>query len=311
MGSSQKNLTAMEVETPNILSQQLTCGIVMPIASMGEYSASHWLDVQSIIKEAVQLSGYTARLVSEAEDSTVIPKSIVQNLYDDDIVICDVSGKNPNVMFELGMRLAFDKPVVLIKDDVTGYSFDTSTIEHLTYPRDLRYSSIQTFKEVLASKLAATYEAAQKKEYRSFLSNFASIKIAHLEHTTVGEAEALEKIIKKLDNIENRMSSMERLKSTSSPILESATITRSIRDLKNAPARATYIIYDQPFPNFSQSSLDKIERKLDELFNGTVSAKVIMSSAGTPHLRIYSNSDLRPSLLEQFYSEVKPFIESL
>src|SRR5690606_28247922 len=163
--------------------QELTCGIVMPIAAMGEYSANHWADVYAIIKEAVGKTGYTAKLVSESDDSTVIPKSIVQNLYDDDIVICDVSGKNPNVMFELGMRLAFDKPVVLIKDDITGYSFDTSTIEHLTYPRDLRYSAIQNFKELLANKLLATYETSQKKEYRSFLSNFASIKIAHLEHT--------------------------------------------------------------------------------------------------------------------------------
>jgi hypothetical protein len=49
-------------------------------------------------------------------------------------------------MLELGMRLAFDKPAVIVKDDKTDYSFDTSSIEHLAYPRDLRFSKIKSFK---------------------------------------------------------------------------------------------------------------------------------------------------------------------
>lgn len=194
--------------------KKFTCGIVMPIAAMGDYPASHWVDVQNIIKEAVAIAGYDARLVSESKDSTVIPKSIVQNLYDDDIVVCDVSGKNPNVMFELGMRLAFDKPVVLIKDVPTGYSFDTSTIEHLEYPRDLRYSEIQIFKQRLAEKIKATYEAASKEDYRSFLSNFATIKVARLEQTTLSESEVLENILYKLDSMEGKLNEQSQKKIT-------------------------------------------------------------------------------------------------
>lgn len=197
--------------TNELVPVELTCGIVMPIAAMGEYSVSHWVDVQNIIKEAVALAGCNARLVSESKDSTVIPKSIVQNLYDDEIVVCDVSGKNPNVMFELGMRLAFDKPVVLIKDSITGYSFDTSTIEHLEYPRDLRYSEIQIFKKRLAEKIQATYETAQKDGYRSFLSNFATIKVAHLEQTTLSESQVLERILNKLDSLEAKEITQSKL----------------------------------------------------------------------------------------------------
>ena len=58
----------------------------------------------------------------------MIHKTIVQNLYLNPIVVCDVSGKNANVMFELGLRLAFDKPTIIIKDDKTDYSFDTSVV---------------------------------------------------------------------------------------------------------------------------------------------------------------------------------------
>lgn len=313
MGTKQQIDVKEDLET-DPKQQELTCGIVMPIAAMGDYSANHWSDVYAIIKEAVGNTGYSARLVSESDDSTVIPKSIVQNLYDDDIVVCDVSGKNPNVMFELGMRLAFNKPVVLIKDDVTGYSFDTSTIEHLTYPRDLRYSSIQTFKKVLATKLLATYEASLKSDYRSFLSNFASIKIAHLEHTTVGEAEALEKIINKLDFIENRISSIERSKPAGDPIMESTTIGKGLKAFESMsaiPGRATYIVYDEPFEKLSKSLLNKVSQKLDEVFKGALIARFYRTPKGILNLMIYSNSELPPSLLELFHREVKPFIEGL
>lgn len=206
---TKENTISNEINSSNSV---LTCGIVMPIASMNDYTESHWSDVYNILKEAVSLSGYEARLVSESKDSTVIPKSIVQNLYDDDIVICDVSGKNPNVMFELGMRLAFDKPVVLIKDTNTGYSFDTSSIEHLSYPRDLRYSEIQRFKTKLAEKIVATYKASKEKDYRSFLSNFATIKIARLEQKTLSESEVLETILYKLDQVENKLKEQPKSK---------------------------------------------------------------------------------------------------
>src|SRR5690606_11549717 len=83
---------------------------------------------------------------------------------------------------ELGMRLAFDKPTVIVKDDVTDYSFDTSMIEHLEYPRDLRFKSIVKFKERLARKVVDTYQASlDDPEHSTFLKNFGSFTVAKLE----------------------------------------------------------------------------------------------------------------------------------
>ena len=113
----------------------------------------HWAEVKKILSEAIHDAGYNPNLVSDADDIGIIQKRIIQNIYDNDIVVCDVSGKNPNVMFELGMRLAFDKPAIIVIDDKTDYSFDTSPIEHLSYPRDLRYFDILDFKEQLKKKI--------------------------------------------------------------------------------------------------------------------------------------------------------------
>src|SRR5690606_23299218 len=91
----------------------------------------------------------------------LIHDRIVSNLYSNEIVVCDVSSKNPNVMFELGLRLAFDKPTIIIKDELTGFSFDTGVIEHLQYPSSLRFSQIVEFKDALIKKINATYEKSK------------------------------------------------------------------------------------------------------------------------------------------------------
>jgi hypothetical protein len=164
------------------------CGLVMPISAIDGCTEQHWSDVKEIITEAVELAGFKANLVSYADDVGIIQKRIIQNLYENPIVVCDVSGKNPNVMFELGLRLAFDKPTIIIKDDKTSYSFDTSPIEHLEYPRDLRFTKIVEFKKALMEKVQATLKKSKEDpNYTTFLKHFGTFTVAKLETKEVSK----------------------------------------------------------------------------------------------------------------------------
>jgi hypothetical protein len=170
--------------------QKLKCGLIMPISSIDGCTESHWSDVMEIISTCVTDAGFEANIVSNADDVGVIHKRIVQNLYDNPIVICDVSCRNPNVMFELGMRLAFDKPTIIIKDDKTSYSFDTSSIEHIEYPRDLRFNKIKDFKVKLTEKIKSTYRKATDDEnFSTFLKNFGEFKVAKIDTKEVSQQE--------------------------------------------------------------------------------------------------------------------------
>jgi len=175
----------VEILSSNDSGKPLDCGIIMPISAIDGCSADHWLDVKSIIVDAIERIkdyNFRAALVSDGDEVGVIQKRIIHGVYYSDIVVCDVSGKNPNVMFELGMRLAFNKPTVLIKDDKTDYSFDTSVIEHITYPRDLRYKKILEFKEILGRKITSTYEASiSDPDHSTFLKNFGKFKVAKID----------------------------------------------------------------------------------------------------------------------------------
>jgi len=168
----------------------LVCGIVMPISELDGCSETHWSEVQEILSDAIEDAGFEARLVSNADEVGLIHKRIIQNLYDNPVVVCDVSGKNPNVMFELGLRLAFDKPTLIVKDDRTSYSFDTGGIEHIEYPRDLRFGQIVEFKKNLAFKIKSTYEISQSDvDYTTFLKHFGEFKVVKLDKTEVSAQE--------------------------------------------------------------------------------------------------------------------------
>lgn len=199
----------VEVKTKN-KGNKPACGIIMPISAIDGCSSEHWAEVKNIISDSICEAGYNPNLVSDADDIGIIQKRIIQNIYNNDIVVCDVSGKNPNVMFELGMRLAFDKPAIIIIDDKTDYSFDTSPIEHLLYPRDLRYNKILDFKEQLAKKIKATDEKAKSDpSYTTFLKNFGTFEIAHVEKKegTINDLllEKLEFITHRLFRLEDRL----------------------------------------------------------------------------------------------------------
>lgn len=96
---------------------------------------------------------YDYRVYRSGEDFN-ITKQIIKDLYHADIVIADLSGQtpNPNVMYELGVRLALsDDPVILIREDDDD-NRDVFDVDHyFTYEYDpLDYPSLQ---EHLINKL--------------------------------------------------------------------------------------------------------------------------------------------------------------
>jgi len=184
-------------ETKNV-----TCGLVMPISAIDGYNEQHWIDVKGILSEAITEANFYPNLVSDADDIGIIHKRIIQNLYENPIVVCDVSAKNPNVMFELGLRLAFDKPTIIVKDDKTNYSFDTSAIEHLEYPKDLRFTQIVSFKNKLKEKIKATYEKSiSDKNYTTFLKHFGSFTSVKIETKEVSKEDYIIEELKELRGI--------------------------------------------------------------------------------------------------------------
>lgn len=265
---AQKKTTKNSIRSEDTKPQKLKCGLVMPIAGFDAYTAEHWLEVKEIIIESIKsIEGYDfdVKLVSDADDISIIQKRIVQSLYDSDIIVCDVSGKNPNVMFELGMRLAFDKSVVILKDDETSYSFDTGIIEHITYPKDLRYSQIVKFKALISTKVRATYEKSKNSDYSAFLDSFGKFTVAKIDESEVSGDEA---ILELLSDIKGRLPAKQsmnfftpyrELDDRELPITRSTRLIKRIVKgwmLQNKSENPMSLIGDQELYDYVSSQFD-------------------------------------------------------
>lgn len=197
-----------EQNNPSCKLLRHSCGIIMPISAIDGCSEEHWNDVRDILYGAANAADFEPSLVSDAMETSVIQRTIVRNLFKCDIVVCDVSCKNPNVMFELGMRLAFDKPVVIVKDEETSYSFDVGNVEHISYPRNLSYYRILKFTERLAQKITSTYEASSNGNHSSFLRSFGDINAPERELKGLTNEQA---ILEFMANINSQVKSIKNV----------------------------------------------------------------------------------------------------
>jgi hypothetical protein len=86
---------------------------------------------------AIEKAGFKAvRPIVEGAD--VIHASIIQNIVESELVLCDMSALNPNVFFEIGIRTALDKIACMVVDDVTSsVPFDTGILNYHTYKSSL------------------------------------------------------------------------------------------------------------------------------------------------------------------------------
>lgn len=201
-------------------SEDKVCGIIMPISGNSNegYSENHWKKVRNIIERSARKVGFNPQLVSDADQTSIIQNNIVNNIYYNEIVVCDVSSKNPNVMFELGLRLAFNKPVVIVKDNDTNYTFDISIIQHLGYPRSLEFHDIERFMNNLADKIRDTYsDYRNNQKDSSFLSHFGNLEPQTLKSKDIDLKEIIsiianenEKLRRDINKIFSKISIIEQ-----------------------------------------------------------------------------------------------------
>ena len=115
------------------------CFVIMPIGATEGYEDGHFQAVyEDIIKPAIDQAGYHPLRADEVNRTNLIHLDILQKLIAAPVAICDLSTRNPNVLFELGIRQAFDKPVILIQEKGTPKIFDIAPLRYLEYGKALK-----------------------------------------------------------------------------------------------------------------------------------------------------------------------------
>ena len=138
------------------------CFIIMPISDE-PYEKGHFKNIyENIFKPACEIADYQGIRADEVGQTNFIHLDILKKLLEAPMVICDLSTRNPNVMFELGIRQAFDKPVVLVQEEGTPQVFDIAPLRRTTYRNRQIYQEVLDDQEIVAKAIKDTANKDEK-----------------------------------------------------------------------------------------------------------------------------------------------------
>jgi len=138
----------------------LVCFVIIPFTEKsGLYSTGFFSEVlNTLIIPAARDAGFEVKTANR-QGTEMIHSTIVNEILDADMCICDLTEHNPNVLFELGMRLGHDKPVALIQAEGTPRVFDVDNVLRvLPYKKELWRTTIQKDLPELTAHIRATWE---------------------------------------------------------------------------------------------------------------------------------------------------------
>lgn len=153
--------------------EQKTCFVIMPISDVDGYEKGHFDRVYKyLIKPACEAAGYKVDRADDTSKANMIIVDILQKAVKYDMAICDISSRNANVFYELGLRQAFNMKTVLIKDKKTVMPFDISSIRTLSYSETLRIDEVEKGRAEIKKALEET-EKADSDNINSLISLLA------------------------------------------------------------------------------------------------------------------------------------------
>ena len=127
-----------------------SCFVIMP------FGPSYQTEYERIIRPAVEESGLLSIRADEIYSRPQITADIWKSLRSARIVIAELTGRNTNVFYEVGLAHALGKPVIIITRNEDDVPFDLKALRYLFYNIDdpfwgenLKKALVDMFKKLL------------------------------------------------------------------------------------------------------------------------------------------------------------------
>ncbi|MDX8348901.1 hypothetical protein SLH49_13020 [Cognatiyoonia sp. IB215446] len=89
--------------------------------------------VHQALRKAIESAGFECRRADNFWQHSHIMQDIVELICTSQVVVCDLSGKNPNVFYEAGIAHTLGKEVILITQSMDDVPFDLRALRCITY----------------------------------------------------------------------------------------------------------------------------------------------------------------------------------
>jgi hypothetical protein len=135
-----------------------TCFVVMPFHSL--FKAEY----ERVIRLAIEEVGVECVRGDEIYTEQAIIQDIWKSIRQARIIVAELSGRNPNVMYEIGLAHAIGKPIVLLTRNEDDVPFDLRALRYIYYDpnnpfwgEDLRTELTRVVRKVLETPSLAAH----------------------------------------------------------------------------------------------------------------------------------------------------------
>jgi hypothetical protein len=139
----------------SVKSHQKTKKNAFVIGPIGERKSDtrEWADkiFVSLITPVLKKAGYKATRSDQMPKSGLITNQIMSHIFNDQLVIADLTKGNPNAFYELAVRHVIQKPVILLIDSNEKIPFDLINVRAIKLHSD--WSGLDEAKEELKKQI--------------------------------------------------------------------------------------------------------------------------------------------------------------
>jgi len=140
--------------------EEKPCFVIAPIGEAESETRKRSDQIlKHIISPAALQCGYKAVRADQISEPGIITSQVIQRIVDDPLVIADLTGRNPNVFYELAIRHAIKKPLVQIikKGDTIPFDVAGTRTVHVDH-HDL--DSVEEAKNEITKQIKAAEKDA-------------------------------------------------------------------------------------------------------------------------------------------------------
>jgi hypothetical protein len=170
--------------------------------------------IDAAILPALQELGFEVVVAHRLPDAGSINVQVLRHILEDDLVIANMTGLNPNVMYELAVRHCKRLPVVLLAEEGTRLPFDVTDQRTIFYRNDMK-GTVEL--RPLLSEFVAAAVAEQVPDNPVYRATTDRVIRESVKPGSEQEA-----ILEKLDQLDARMAAIR----TPSARYASSTSTR-------------------------------------------------------------------------------------
>lgn len=185
------------------------CFVIMPISDPEGYNKGHFKMIyDDIFTPAIEKAGFKAYRADDNNASDIIQIKIVEKIIKSPMAICDLSNRNPNVLFELGMRQAFNKPVVLVQEEGEGKIFDVQSINTISYKKECIYRDVIDNQDKIAKALRETYDNYKSGKSLNSLVSLMDVEPAKVSNNKMNDNDMLKILFNEIMDLKNSVDNM-------------------------------------------------------------------------------------------------------